>query len=460
MKKSTLLLTACLFNLVVLSQSIKKDYYDYRKTQIMAEYQVNSVGEKHGWFKGYNQEGVLVYEYNYKNNLQDGLNKEYTVYGVRTLSQSETYKAGVLNGAAIYYAGTGSTKGRFIKAQGSYKNGEREGDWVLMETFDSYGYSDEVKKGAQFTKGTFRYIGGEIVYPDGVFKAHYYPSGKTYIIGSYFNGKPTGDHVWYNPDGTVSHQRHFDTAEEIKLKEEKGKIEAEEAKIRRQLEKEKRDKALIIANNTLDSNKVEKAIELYKNTGVNTEYLEFFLVLKQKYENGIIELGTTSITYDKHGDIDNTMGTQLVRQLSNNYLRQNTLKTHEDYCLRYIEIKKLEILEIEKVNKEVQDSFKSYINGNVKEVKTTLRDATTGEIITNKTYLKNKIIYAKSMIVFEGYMELFNDTKSVIKKQETGKRLINSINALNQIPESDWKDLSKQLKKIDDPEQIKTILKI
>jgi antitoxin component YwqK of YwqJK toxin-antitoxin module len=444
------------------SQTVKKDYYDYRKTQIMAEYQVNSVGEKHGWFKGYNQEGVLVYEYNYKNNLQDGVNKEYSVYGGRTLSQSETYKAGVLDGAAIYYAGTGSTKGRFVKAQGSYKNGEREGDWVLMESFDSYGFSDEVKKGAQYTKGTFRYEGGKIVYPDGEFKAYYYPSGKTYIIGSYLNGKMVGDHIQYNPDGTIKAQQHFSTAEETKIMEEKAKIEEEKAKIQRQIDKEKRAEALIFANKTLDSNKVEEAIKLYQNIGVNTEYLELFLVLKQKYEKGEIELGTTSIQYDDEGNIrtSNTMGSKLGSMLTNNYFRGVTPKEHEDYCLHYLEIKKLEKLEIENINKEVQVSFDAYINENVNEVKTTVRDPNTGEFITNKTYLKNKIIYTKSIIVLEGYIEVFKSASLVTMKKELGKKLIDSINTLNQIPESEWKDLSKQLKKIGDPEQIKAILKI
>lgn len=442
------------------SQTVKKEYYDYYKTQKMAEYQVNSAGEKHGWFKGYNQEGVIVYEYNYKNNLWDGVNKEYSTYtGSRTLSQSETYKAGVLNGPAIYYAGDGSNKGRFVKAQGSHKDGERDGAWALMESFDSYGWPDDIKKAAQFTKGTYNYKSGKIVYPDGEFKAYYHPSGKTYIIGNYLNGKMVGDQIWYNPDGTIKSEKRFPTAEEVKIMEEKAKIEEEEAKIKRQIEKEKRDKVLIVANNTLDSNKVEEAIELYQSIAVNTEYLEFFLVLKKKYEIGEIELGTTSITYDKNGSIDNTMGTQLVRNLAG-WLRQNTLKTHEDYCLSYVKNKEQEILEIEKINKEVLISFNTYINENIKLVKTTSLNPVTGELITNKTYLKNKIIYTKSMIVLELDFEAFKKATSVTMKQELGKKLIDSINTLNQIPESEWKDLGKQLKKIDDLEQIKSILKI
>ncbi|MEN9973920.1 MAG: hypothetical protein RIS20_2267 [Bacteroidota bacterium] len=445
------------------SQTVKKEYYDYYKTQIMAEYQVNSVGEKHGWFKGYNQEGIVVNEYNYKNNLWDGVNKEYSTYtGSRTLSQSETYKAGVLNGPAIYYAGDGSNKGRFVKAQGSHKDGERDGPWVLMESFDSYGWPDDIKKAAQFTKGTYNYKSGKIVYPDGESYAYFFPSGKIHITYNYFNGKMVGDQIMYNPDGTIKEKQHYASAEEVRIMEEEAKIKEEKAQIQRQIEKEQREVALIFANKTLDSNQVEKAIKLYQNIGVNTEYLELFLVLKQKYEKGEIELGTTSIQYDDEGNIytSTAMGSQLVGKLTNNYFRSITPKEHENYCLHFIEIKNLEKLEIEKINKEVQASFNSYINENVKEVKTSVVDPTTGQFITNKTYLKDKIIYTKSIIVLEGYMEVFKSATLLTMKKELGKKLIDSINTLNQIPESEWKDLSKQLKKIDDPEQIKSILKI
>ena len=185
----------------------------------MAEYQVNAVGEKHGWFKGYNQEGVIVYEYNYKNNLQDGLNKEYSVYGGRKLAQTETYKAGVLHGPAVYYFdGTG------IREKGSYKEGEYHGEWLVIKmlAIDRSAYSDEIKKGTQYLKETYYYDKGKRVYPDGEIKAYYHPSNTLYSVERYFNGKPTGDHVWYNPDGTVSRQHHFDTPEEIKIKEEKN----------------------------------------------------------------------------------------------------------------------------------------------------------------------------------------------------------------------------------------------
>ena len=37
---------------------------------------------------------------------------------------------------------------------------------------------------------------------------------------------------------------------------------------------------------------------------------------------------------------------------------------------------------------------------------------------------------------------------------------VNTIEKLNLLPENEWKDLNKQLKKVDDPEQIKAILKI
>lgn len=456
MKLYTLIFAVmCAFG--VYSQTVKKEYYDYKKTQIMAQYQVNSVGEKHGWFKGYDRDGVLIYEYNYSNGLWNGINKEYSVYGGRKLAQTETYKDGVLNGPAVYYF-----DGTLVKEKGSYKDGKMHGEWIVMQPFDSYGFSDELKKGSKYVKKSYFYDMGEKTYPDGEMKAYFYPSNKVYSIEYYENGRYSGNQVWYNPDGTVKAEQYYTTAEELKVIEEKARIEEEKAKIQRQIEKEKRDKAIIFANATLDSNQVEKAIKLYQDIGVNTEYLEFFLVLKKKYEDGEIDLGTTTRINGSDGNEVNrlSMGSQLVRQLTNWNLRQNTLKKHEDYCLHYIEIKELEIIEIERINKEVLDSYNSYINENVKEVTTTSRDPATGKYIVSKTYLKNKIIYTKSMIVLEAYMGEFTTATSLVIKQELGKKVIDSINALNQIPESEWKDLKKQLKKIDNPEQIKAILKI
>lgn len=448
-----LLLSIITFNIG--AQTVKKEYYDpYYKTKIMAQYQVNSVGEKDGWFKGYDRQGVLVYEYNYKDNLFSGLNKEYVTYsGSRTLAQSETYKEGGLSGPAIYYA-----KGNRVMSKGSYLNNEKQGKWSYENPFDSYGYNEADKKGAKFLRFDKYYENGKEVFPDGGMKIYYSPSGKVHTDGYYLNGKESGDWTWYNPDGTIKAKKHYATPEEIKVMEENAKIEEEKARIKRQIKKEEREQAITLANNTLDSNKVEKAIELYEKLGIDTRYLNLFLVLKKKYENGEIDLGTTSLTYGgTFNDETNvySMGSQLIRS-GNKF----TMKVHEDYCLKYIENKELEILAIEKINKEVQASFDLYFNENVKLVKTTSLDAATGKIIMHKTYLKNRIIYTKSMIVLEAYIEAFNTAVSVAMKQELGKKVIDSINTLNQIPESDWKDLKKQLKKIDDPEEIKSILKI
>lgn len=460
MKNLLALFVTCLLTLNVFSQTLKKTYYDTWERVVHEVYYENSAGYGHGSYKKYDRKGVLIETGTFSNGEKTGEWIKYTTAsGQRKIDYKETYKDGKLNGPVIYYFE--NNDGRVVQSKGNYVDGKKNGKFECInrfyeKDFDEKGFSSSAK----FIKFDKFYQNGEEVFPDGEHKIYFYPSNKIYCNSNYENGRLSGNQVCYYPDGTIRSEQHYDTAEEIKIKEEKAKIEEEKAKIQRQIEKEKKDKALIIANNTLDSNKVEKAIELYQNIGVNTEYLNFFLVLKRKYENGIIELGTTSITYDKYGNRDNTMGTQLVRQLMNNALRRSTLKAHQDFCLRYIEIKELEILEIEKVNKEVQDSYNSYIKENVKEVKTTVRSTTTGKFIVNTTYLKNKIIYTKSIIILEAYIEEFNKATSLAMKQEYGKKVIGSINTLNQIPKSDWKDLKKQLKKVEDPEQIKTILKI
>lgn len=459
------------------SQTVKKEYYDYYKTQIMAEYQVNSVGEKHGWFKGYNQEGIVVNEFNYKNNLWDGVNKEYSTYtGSRTLSQSETYKAGVLNGPAVYYAGDGSNKGRFVKAQGSHKDGERDGDWVLMESFDSYGWPDDIKKAAQFTKGTYNYKSGKIVCPDGQSKTYYYPSGKVESEIYFSGGLKSGEWKYYFPDGSLRGTEKYNELGKpnflmyyypngkLKSKDdwtsgkhvhegykENGDLDDVTFMLKQQKEQEERSNAIIKAYKLLGAEQYEVAIKSYNDLGVNTEYLEYFLQLKKEFENKQINhTNFRSQLKTKYWDLEEKKGIL-------------TLKSHEEYCLAYVEKIKIEeeriLEETNKLNKELQSSLNGYKDLNIVETKTPNIDAAKPPIITN-SYLKSKIIYNKSMIVVDSYAAEFNQEKDLEKKRVILKKINDAIVVLNSIPESEWKDLSKQLKKIDDPEQIKSILKI
>lgn len=106
MVKYLILLIFSSLSISVFSQKVVKEFYDpWTKTKLMAEYQVNTSGEKHGWFKGYDQQGVLILENNYKNNLYNGLNKEFTtVYGKRVIASEKNYLNGLLHGEYKEYA--------------------------------------------------------------------------------------------------------------------------------------------------------------------------------------------------------------------------------------------------------------------------------------------------------------------------------------------------------------------
>lgn len=458
------------------SQTVKKDYYDYRKTQIMAEYQVNSVGEKHGWFKGYNQEGVLVYEYNYKNNLQDGVNKEYSVYGGRKLAQTETYKAGLLDGPATYYAENKGGGGSRIMSEGSYAVDEKQGKWTYTNPFDAYGMPDEWKAKAQYIQSVKYYEKGKEVYPDGEIIAYYLPSKQPSSIINYKDGKETGEPKGYFPNGSIASEKMYNADGKLLFEKTyhpngqlKGSIDWRSGKRvyegynengspdktmqyeQQQKEQEERSNAIIKAYKLLGAEQYEDAMKSYNALGVNTEYLEYFLQLKTQFENKQINhTDFRSQLKTKYWDLQEKKGIQ-------------TLKSHEEYCLAYVEKIKLEEERIReetnKLNKELQSSLNGYKDLNIVETKTPNIDAAKPPIITN-SYLKSKIIYNKSMIVVNSYATEFNQEKDLEKKRVILKKINDAIVVLNNIPESEWKDLNKQLKKVDDPEQIKSILKI
>jgi antitoxin component YwqK of YwqJK toxin-antitoxin module len=199
-------------------QTVKKEYYDYAKTRIMAEYQVNSSGEKHGWFKRYDQQGVLVMEFNYKNNMYDGVCKEYTtIYVKRTMMKSETYKQGVLNGPAKYYGGD---TGELLVRQGSYKNDTRDGKWITLNAYKNYNLSDEEKKGSEYFKTEDEYDNGTVIIPDGLYKTYFYPSGKLHSEQEFKDAKRAGLCKWYFPNGSIEREDLFsETGAHLESKE-------------------------------------------------------------------------------------------------------------------------------------------------------------------------------------------------------------------------------------------------
>ncbi len=191
------------------AQSVKREYYDaWTKTMLMAEYQVNSVGEKHGWFKGYDRDGVLVMENNYQNNLMHGLCKEYTTaWGSRQLSKSETYKNGELNGPAKYYNGNG-----VLVKSGNFVDGYKEGPWLMSDLYRNYDVDERLKESCPLVKMEVTYQKGKEVRDarEGEVKEFFYPCNKLRSAVNYKNDKRVGLATWYFPDGKIETKEEYD----------------------------------------------------------------------------------------------------------------------------------------------------------------------------------------------------------------------------------------------------------
>jgi antitoxin component YwqK of YwqJK toxin-antitoxin module len=198
----------------LMSQNAVTEYYDpWTKSKIMAEYQVNAAGEKHGWFKGYDQQGVLVNEFNFKNNLRHGVNKEYgTAYGSREILQTETYVKGVLNGPAKYY---GKLDGKSIVIrEGEFLNGEKEGEWLDLIAYVNYEIPEEERKDSRYVKRILYFSEGLLnqddgvtsFIPDGEYKTFYYPSGKIRSIENYKSGLKKSDFTSFYADGKIERE--------------------------------------------------------------------------------------------------------------------------------------------------------------------------------------------------------------------------------------------------------------
>lgn len=207
--KSVIISVMLVITTVGYSQT-KKEYYDpVTKTKLMAEYQLNSSGEKDGWFKGYDQQGVLVYEYNFKNNLFHGVNTEYSTYsGKRELAKVETYENGVLQGRSKYYG-----QGGLVIGEGNFVQGKKNGKWFEVEAYASYDLSAAELKGFEYIAfPEIEWRNGERVkegIPDGQYTYFFYPTKKPRSVLNFKNSKMVGVNTWYYPNGNIESKTEY-----------------------------------------------------------------------------------------------------------------------------------------------------------------------------------------------------------------------------------------------------------
>ena len=110
-------LIVCIGFLMAISaqaQQVRKTYYDWQNTKLKEVFTVNSLGQKNGVYKKYDENGVLAVEATFKNDLMTGPGKEYY----------------------IYYQSQGPAK---LKKVGSFKDADKHGVFV------TYDYSFEGK---------------------------------------------------------------------------------------------------------------------------------------------------------------------------------------------------------------------------------------------------------------------------------------------------------------------------
>ena len=121
----------------------------------------------------------------------------------RYLYQSVNYgENGELDGEWISYWEKGEVKNE----EGHYKDGKRDGKWVVYDWFDGNGILEEgnYKNGEKEGKWIYYYIVGKVweeeYYEDGKLEGQYieyYENGDTLQIGNYKDGEEIGEWIYY-----------------------------------------------------------------------------------------------------------------------------------------------------------------------------------------------------------------------------------------------------------------------
>ena len=241
------------------SQTLKRTYYDWRKTSIEEEFYTNSKGEKDGLYKKYSENGIIEISGNMKKGYWNGIVTNFiTSNGRQELASKETWVDGVKNGPASYFGSL-----NVPLEQGNYENDEKEGIWSMIQLCDLYfQLKEEDKKYFSYVKYKILFVNGQKVYQDGKMIYTYYPSlpGKpavTALEQNYLNGNLVDEQIQYWPNGKrymyTDYKNgiedkwdqegnllsHYDRAEELaKLKSEAE--EKEKLKLKREAEEKVR----------------------------------------------------------------------------------------------------------------------------------------------------------------------------------------------------------------------------
>ncbi len=449
--KTFVITLTILFPFLGFGQQVKKTYYDIQKSRIKEEYQVNSSGEKNGYYKGFDENGVVVLEYNFQKNLLSGACKEYSTFSGRKLAKLETYKNGVLHGPFKQYGGKSGT---IVITSGNYVEGNKDGEWLYYQNCNNcYGLPDEVIKTAEYYIQKINYDKGNVVQLEGPFKFLFYPSGKTYLEGNISNGKETGVHKWYFPDGKLNAEKSFDDNGKLiysksyyhngqlqrYVRFENGKEVYEgyeedgspDQITRYEIqEKEKINQKIIlekkirIADSTLMSGNLNQAIELYNEAKITTHLLIGFNKSMELYKKGTISLS------------------ELDSKRLNMSEQGNPTNAQIKYCKDLIQKEVDLITKRKKLETDIQSALNLY----------------------NKNYgapfNRSQILYDKSWLILNEYLNNYNNELDPEVKSQKGEVVLKGLVHMNSLSEEKCRELKKQLKKIEDLKEIKQIIGI
>lgn len=174
-----------------LAQKPVTTYYDWNKIHPHEVYSVNSAGQKTGAYKEYDQNGVVIKEYNYLNGVENGLCIDYAATGnnQRVLAAKATFKSGQPEGYFVQNCRYTDFKQKL--EEGQYKDGKKTGLWRQWWCDDD-------------TRGVLKEVGyyneGN---QDGEWRT-YSRAGVVLTIGSYRNGfMKNGVWSYYTEKGSL-----------------------------------------------------------------------------------------------------------------------------------------------------------------------------------------------------------------------------------------------------------------
>ena len=466
--KFLLFIPALLFSLSVQSQTLKRTYYDYYNRYKFEEYYVNAKGETHGKYKKYSEEGIVEEESNYKNGLLDGVQLKYSTYsGRQTLTFKKTFKDGLLNGPFVAYA-----KGNIPIQSGNFMNDKKEGVWTFIDPYKNYDLTDAEKKGCEWYKSKFNYVDGEVQW-EGLIESFYYPSGKPHSTGTYKSGKKIGEHKVFFPNGKLySHEFYEENGKDYWKKAwyangqlqkfesfKNGQVTYEgydkegnpDQVMQREMAQKEAKRIRVSGDSCLvNHNDLDCARKYYQQLGFSErqslmqwvdEFERAGKLLEQKDYKETIRLYENAWSFLKE--------TSLAPYVKGEY---DKVKAESDK----IEAEKRELASLDSTINAAVREYKSIFV----EVKNTILVDANNQPITREAYPKGQFVYKKSSEVLQEMLEDYTGTIDQDEKIRKGKIVLSAFEKVNALKDSNTKDLNKQLKKVEDKNQVKAILGI